>query len=291
MFGSAQEGESRMDQPTVKGKVSVIMGVYNCATTIESAIQSILTQTYENWELIVCDDGSEDDTYRIAEKLKNQYPEKITLLRNEKNLKLAATLNRCLQYATGEYIARMDGDDVSLPERLEKQVAFLKSHPDIVLVGTAVTGRYHGHDRIIRIEQSPNSESMITGVPFFHPTIMVYRSTLKLLGDYTVAERTNRCEDVDLWFRFFKAKQCGANLEEPLYIYTVPDHKETVKDYIGKWKTEMIGYRMLKYPVHVYITTSVKMLIRVCVPNAVLQLYRKTRYAGQPETMDENNLS
>ena len=109
-------------------KVSIIMGIYNCASTLPEAIDSIINQTYNNWELIMCDDGSVDNTYEIADKYRNQYPKKIVLLKNEKNMGLNYTLNECLKHSSGEYIARMDGDDLSLPTRLEKEVAFLENN-------------------------------------------------------------------------------------------------------------------------------------------------------------------
>ena len=93
------------------------MGIYNCADTLAAAIDSILAQTYTDWELILCDDGSADRTYEVAEDYRSRYPEKIVLLKNERNMGLNYTLNRCLEQAKGAYIARMDGDDVSLPHR------------------------------------------------------------------------------------------------------------------------------------------------------------------------------
>ena len=109
-------------------KVSIIMGIYNCADTLPEAIDSIVNQTYVNWELIMCDDGSKDTTYQIAEKYQKMYPDKIVLIKNEKNQGLNYTLNHCLQYVTGDYIARMDGDDLSLPTRLEKEVTFFENN-------------------------------------------------------------------------------------------------------------------------------------------------------------------
>ena len=105
-------------------KISILMGIYNCAKTLPEAVDSILAQTYPNWELILCDDGSSDDTYAVAEGYRQQYPENIILLKNGRNMGLNHTLNHCLQHATGEYIARMDGDDISLPERFEKELNF-----------------------------------------------------------------------------------------------------------------------------------------------------------------------
>ena len=92
--------------------ISVIMGIYNCAGTLSEAIESILNQTITNWELIMCDDGSTDDTYNVAKEYALVHKEKIVLLKNKKNMGLNYTLNRCLSVAKGNYIARMDGDDL-----------------------------------------------------------------------------------------------------------------------------------------------------------------------------------
>ena len=116
-------------------KVSIIMGIYNCANTLEEAIESLLQQTYHDWELIMCDDGSQDNTYEIAEKFSKKY-ENIIVFQNERNMGLNYTLNRCLERANGVYIARMDGDDFSLATRLEKEVAFLDQHKEYAIVST-----------------------------------------------------------------------------------------------------------------------------------------------------------
>ena len=109
-------------------KVSIIMGIFNCAETLPEAIDSVLAQTFSDWQLILCDDGSKDNTYGIAKEYQGRFPEKILLLQNERNMGLNHTLNRCLQVVSGEYVARMDGDDISLPTRLEKEAAFLDAH-------------------------------------------------------------------------------------------------------------------------------------------------------------------
>ena len=132
--GNLLAGWEGMNQP----KVSVIMGIYNCEKTLSEAIESIIRQTYENWELVMCDDGSTDRTYAVADQYRKQFPEKIILLKNERNRKLSYTLNRCLQAARGELIARMDGDDISRSDRLQKQVDYLLSHPDLQVVGCAM---------------------------------------------------------------------------------------------------------------------------------------------------------
>ena len=154
--------------------VSIIMGVYNCENSIEAAIESILQQTYDNWELIMCDDGSTDSTYSIAIRYMEQYPDKIVVLKNEKNLRLAATLNRCLGAAKGEYIARMDADDVSLPQRFETQVIFLENHHEYDVVGCSAKifdGKNINGVRVCKA--NPNKNDVLFGPPFIHPTIMI----------------------------------------------------------------------------------------------------------------------
>ena len=116
--------------------VSVIMGIYNCADTLGEALDSLLWQTYQDFEVILCDDGSTDNTVEVAERYVNKYPDKFILLRNEQNLGLNKTLNKCLHQARGKYIARMDGDDISLPERFQKEIDALETHPEFAVVST-----------------------------------------------------------------------------------------------------------------------------------------------------------
>ena len=117
--------------------VSVIIPVYNVEKYVKEAIKSIQNQTYENLEIIVIYDGSIDDTYNIVEKLAKE-DNRIKLYKNEKNLKIVKTLNRALSLANGEYISRMDGDDISAPDRIEKKVKFLEENKEFDLVGCQV---------------------------------------------------------------------------------------------------------------------------------------------------------
>ncbi len=109
-----------------KVEVSIIMGVYNCEKYLRESIDSILNQTFKDWELIICDDGSSDKTYYIVQEYQSKYPERIKVIQNKKNLGLNETLNRCLKLAKGKYIARQDGDDISFKNRLEEEYNFLE---------------------------------------------------------------------------------------------------------------------------------------------------------------------
>lgn len=242
----------------IKGKkVSVIMGIYNCEKTIKQSIDSIINQTYTNWELILCDDHSRDNTYKIAQEYARKYPEKIILIKNAANLRLAATLNHCLQYVTGEYIARMDGDDLSLPERFEKQVNFLNSHPRYQLVGTQMISFDETGDRGIKgIIEKPNRMYLRYNTPFAHATIMMRKEAYEKLGGYKVDSGITRCEDVDLWFRFFKEGFQGYNLQIPLYKVreSIHDFKRRKLSYgLDTAKVCYKGYKLLNYPKKYYI--------------------------------------
>lgn len=267
-------------QNALTGKISILMGIYNCAPTLKEAIDSILAQTYTNWELILCDDCSTDNTYEIAKQYQQQYPDKIILLKNEKNSRLAFTLNHCLEAATGEYVARMDGDDISIPERFEKQVMFLKSHPDIVLVGTAMQ-RFSDDGSLGAIaycEEYPDKDTPYKkGLVFNHATIMAYRSVYNELGGYTVSPRTVRGQDRDLWYRFLAAGYKGANMQEALYLVRENEaaiKRRTAKDRWLSFQTEIFGYKLLHYKWYRFIKPLVR-LSKIFVPTGVILKYRE----------------
>ena len=132
--------------------VSVIIPVYNVEKYVKEAIQSIQNQTYKNLEIIVIDDGSIDKTYTIVEELAKD-DNRIKLYKNEKNLKIVKTLNRALSLANGEYIARMDGDDISAPDRIEKKVRFLEENKDISLVGCSLISIDRQGQEIKKVEK------------------------------------------------------------------------------------------------------------------------------------------
>lgn len=200
--------------------ISVIMGIYNCEATLGDAIESILNQTFQNFELILCDDGSTDRTLDIAKEYKEKYPCKLVLLVNKRNRGLNYTLNRCLSVAKGKYIARMDGDDISLPERFEHQVNFLENHTNISIVGTSMNvfdekGIWGKHEYKLR----PEKKDFLKGTPFAHPTCMVRKQAYLEVDGYTDSKKLLRVEDYHLWVKMYSRGYLGANLTEVLYLY------------------------------------------------------------------------
>lgn len=198
--------------------VSIIMGVYNGADALSQAIDSIIAQTYTHWELIACDDSSTDDTPKILFDYAKR-DSRIVVIHNEKNCGLAASLNHCLKYVRGTYIARMDCDDISAETRLEEQVMYLERHSEFDLVGTYMQAfDEFGKKNIIESKQYPTKFDLPKGAPFSHATIMMRTSAMNELNGYCISKHTVRTEDVDLWYRFFAAGFKGANLQKPLYF-------------------------------------------------------------------------
>jgi len=203
-------------------KVSVLLPAFNASLYIEEAINSILSQSLSDFELIIVNDGSTDDT----EKKVLQYADKrIVYIRLEKNEGIANALNAGLRLARGEYIARMDCDDIALKDRLKKQVDFLDEHKDITLCSSGVK-TFGAYEKEVLYET--NNEklkfNLLFGSVFVHPAVMFRKADfdkyhLQYRQEYFPAE------DYDLWTRV--ALQCKiSNLSEPLLLYRV--HKDQI---------------------------------------------------------------
>lgn len=261
----------------MNSEVSVIMGIYNCEKTLPVAIQSILDQTYSNVRLILCDDASTDGTYAVALAFQKRYPQKIILLRNAKNAGLAFCLNRCLQYAESPYIARMDGDDESCPTRIEEEVAYLDTHPDVECVGTLMTVFDEQGEHGVRTQSEyPNVQMILRRMPFFHATVVMRKSVYDKLNGYTVSADTVRAEDADFWFRFFAAGFRGYVLQKPLYRYRVSEKADRQKRRFSiALKTARVysrGYKLLHFPLwnQVY---ALRPLLSALLPNKLMYRY------------------
>jgi len=260
-------------------KVSIIMGIYNCSKTLRESLDSIVIQTYKNWELILCDDCSTDGTNKIALEYAMKFPN-IRLINNSENLGLAATLNHCLKFANGKYVARMDGDDISLPNRLQVQVDFLEENPEFALVGTGMISFDEEGDKGIRIgKPQPQKTDLAKNNPFMHATIMMRHEAYSLLSGYRVKHYTRRTEDVDLWFRFFAAGFIGYNLQEA--YYKVREDESAYKRRKFKYALDSArlvfeGCKLLKLPLRYYLFV-LKPIISNLTPKFIMKKYYKFR--------------
>jgi hypothetical protein len=212
------------------------MPVYNGDKFLREAVESILCQTLSDIELLIINDGSNDSSVEIIESFHNP---RIRLVHNEKNLGLIATLNKGLYLARGEYVARMDCDDISLPERLGKQVAFLDAHPGIGACGTWFRKFGACTTKIVRWETEPDSvrSAMLFSCSLAHPTVMLRREAFvsrKLYYD----EAYPHAEDYDLWVRAMAFTDL-ANLPEVLVEYRV--HLNQVTQRLSHEQVETAG--------------------------------------------------
>ena len=200
-----------------KPRISVIMGIYNCANTLQEALNCLYKQTYQDFEIILCDDGSADNTYELAKKNAEQHPN-IKLLKNSQNQGLNKTLNNCLAVAEGDYIARMDGDDLCDSTRFEKEVRFLDEHPEYAIVSTPmIYFDEEGEFGKGKGGYEPTKMNFLGGPPFCHATCMVRREAYQSVDGYSEDPRLLRVEDYHLWMKMFMKGFRGYMLDECLY--------------------------------------------------------------------------
>jgi|Deesub1362A_J573_1020465.scaffolds.fasta_scaffold00600_5 glycosyltransferase involved in cell wall biosynthesis len=204
-----------MKNPTV----SVIMSVYNGEKYLRQAIESILNQTFSDFEFIIVDDGSTDKTPEILK----DYAKKdlrLKIVKNRKRIGLTKSLNEAIKQAKGKYIARQDADDISLPERLEKQITFLEKNPSYGAVGTSAA-IIDKNGRIIKKAMVPKSWLVIKqilkfGNCFVHGSMMFKKQDYIKAGGYRTPFAL--AQDFDLWLRMSKIKKMK-NLRECLYLW------------------------------------------------------------------------
>lgn len=179
--------------------ISVVMPVYNVEISmLEEAVNSILSQTFQDFEFIIIDDASNDDTYNYLNGIKD---ERIILIRNSEHLGITKSLNIGLKEAKGKYIARMDGDDISLPQRFEKQYEYMESHPDVIVCGTGVEIFGERSKKYCRKISDPESYRVLllfTNPGPMHPTAFFNRELL-LRYHITYDERLECAQDYGLW--------------------------------------------------------------------------------------------
>lgn len=255
------------------------MGIYNCASTLAEALDSLYAQTYQDFKIILCDDGSKDDTYAVAKRYADTH-DNIVLVRNEKNMGLNYTLNHCLKYADTEYCARMDGDDISLPTRFEKEIKFLDEHPEYAIVTTPMK---HFDENGVYREGKGGLEPRLTDFPkfspFCHAPCMVRTEAYLAVDGYTVDDKLLREEDYHLWIKMYTKGFRGYTLEEPLYMMR-DDRKAARRRNFKARKNEAyvkhLAVKMLGLPFYYNIYCLVP-LIKGIMPNWLFYILYKMK--------------
>ncbi len=206
-------------------KISVILSVYNGMPFLKYAVESILKQTYSNFEFIIVNDASNDGTLKYLKSLKDK---RIKIITNQKNLGLAASLNKALSIAKGEYIARMDADDISLPNRFKTQVEYLRANPEVSLCGCWVD-LIDKNGKVIGEKRYPANDLELKNAlkwyqPIVHPTFMATKKFYKSLNGYDT--QFDYAEDYELLSRAIKNNKF-ANIPSKLFLWRLANDRRS----------------------------------------------------------------
>jgi glycosyltransferase involved in cell wall biosynthesis len=201
--------------------VSVLLSVYNSDRYVGSAIESILNQSFNDFDFIIVDDSSKDSSWNIIEFFAKKDP-RILAIKNIINIGGCRTLNRGLEFCTGKYIARLDNDDWSYPDRLKKQVDYMEAHPEVGILGGSIEtinefGNVVGK-RTYKLLDQEIRKGIFFYSPFAHPAVMIRKSILDEVGSYNAEFAP--ADDYELYFRIGK-KSKFANLSDTLLRYRI----------------------------------------------------------------------
>lgn len=208
-------------------KVNIIMSVYNSLPTLSTSLKSIFSQSHKNWQMILVDDGSNDGSELLINKISD---ERVIVLRNNLNKGLAYSSNRALNLCNADYIARVDSDDIQLPNRLSEQVNYLESNPEVDILYSSA---YMKSSKKVSKLNIPTSHKDISSILkktncILHPTVMFRKSFFEKYGLYNPTFR--RAQDYELWLRALKKGAVFNGINKPLI------HYET-KNYSWPYKT------------------------------------------------------
>jgi len=231
-------------KPMRKIEASVLLPVYNGEKFLSESIESILNQTFKNFELLIVDDGSTDKSWEIV-KSYEKLDKRITAIRNKKNLRISAALNKGLRIAKGKYIIRMDADDWSYPNRFEKQYRFMEEHSEIGVSGGAIEV-CNDEFKIINRRDYPLSDNKVRKIifrysPFAHPATIWRKEAMKRAGGYNL--NIPLSQDYDLYFRMGKISKFGNLRDVLLKLRTHDDSSSVVR---GKFQEQYAIYSRIK---------------------------------------------
>ncbi len=206
-----------------KNVVSIVIACHNGEKYIDTCLNSLINQTYQNIEILICDDNSTDNSLEILKEWREK-DNRIVLLNNTENLFAAASRNKCIEIAKGDYIAIQDVDDLSEKNRIEVLKEVLDSE-DVDFVSSWASVFEEDPDKIKYIlkdaREYPQKKDFLYGIPFMHPATMFKKKCLLTVGGYRVSKETRRGQDYDLFMRLYANGYKGKNLFCPLYKFRV----------------------------------------------------------------------
>lgn len=257
-------------------RISVIMGVFNTEKDyIVSAIDSILNQSFSDFEFIICNDACTDDTFSFIQE--KYHDKRIVWLENAENKGLAYTLNHCLSVAKGEYIARMDTDDISLKNRFEKQIECFEKNKNVGVVNCNINvfdknGIYGERKYNTNIE----IKDFLLSNPIVHPAVMVKKSCYDLVDNYRDIDITYRNEDYDLFLRMKKENVEMITVQEKLFNFREDKNSYLRRKYkyrINEYKVKYDNFKKMGLLPKYYLY-CVKPLIIGLMPTTFLKMFR-----------------
>lgn len=244
-------------------KISVIMAVYNGEKYLAEAIESILNQTFKNFEFIIVDDCSKDNSLNVIKDFAKK-DNRIKIIFNKKNLKLPASLNKGLKIAKGKYIARMDADDISLPERFEVQYNFLEEHQEIFLIGGGAINinednkflyTFHPQTNLNRVKRKLSYLDC-----FYHPTIMFRNERI-----IKYREKFIYAQDYDFYLNLLSKKKKITNIKDILIKYRINTNftsfSRNAKQFLFAEKAKEFYRQRIKYGKDDYISFDNKEIL------------------------------
>lgn len=263
-----------------KPKISVIMGIYNTKSKeyLEKSLNSILNQSYKDFELIICDDGSTNECVKWAKEI-CQDDKRVIFIENDRNRGLAYTLNHCLKYAKGKYIARMDDDDYSHIDRFEKQLKFLEENEHIDLVSCNIN--MFDEFGVYNVKTYPKlikNKDFLFNSPIVHPAIMARKEAFEKVNGYRDVKTTIRVEDYDLFLRMQEKQIKMYVIQEILFDYR--DDRENslrrkkYKYRINEFLIRIRGFKKLKL-MPIGIIYALKPLIVGLIPIKIIRKIRE----------------
>lgn len=256
--------------------VSVIMSEYNTdKMLLEESIKSILNQDYDNLELILIDDCGKNDISYLHELFNDK---RLKIIKNENNMGLVASLNKALKYSKGKYIARMDTDDFSYPNRISRQIEFMESNTSIDIIGA--NADYYDGEKIwatTRLGGIVNKDLILNACPFIHPSVMYKKSSMNKIGGYL---DYNRCEDYATWIEMYINGFKMYNLTDVLIRYhlSYEDYKKsTLKNRKGFFKMLNTQYKKLNPTYFQVLKVRIKKIIAGVIPDIIMFQYHKRK--------------
>lgn len=259
--------------------ISVIMGVYNCPKKemLKRAVLSVLNQTYSDFEFLICDDGSTNNTFKWLEEF-SKLDSRIKLIKSEKNCGLAVALNKCLEKATGKFIARQDVDDYSMENRFKIQLDYLENHKNISFVGSdCFLYDKNGLFGERSMPSYPSKKDFLFNSPFIHGTTMFRREVFDNNEGYRLIGMCNKYEDYEFFMRLYSKDLMGANINQLLYTFYSEERKNKVpfKMRIDEFFVRKKGFKGMQLPLKERMLYSLKPLFLLLIPNKFLNILKE----------------